>query len=162
MKKVIIYTDGSCLGNPGPGGWCAILQLEDSHHRREMGGGFRRTTNNRMELLAAIMGLEALKEPCEASLHSDSQYLCNAVEKRWLYNWQRMGFKKKDGKPVPNTDLWRRLLPLLKTHHVSFSWLRGHTGHEENERCDEVARSWAQKDGLPADETYEATASRGQ
>lgn len=156
MKKVAIYTDGSCLGNPGPGGWCAVLKLEGTEYAREIGGGFRRTTNNRMEILAAIMGLGALNEPCEVRLHSDSQYLCNAVEKRWLYGWQKRDFKKKDGRPVPNADLWQRLLPQLQTHKVRFMWLRGHAGHEENERCDEVARAWAQSDDLPADEIYEA------
>lgn len=153
---MIIYADGSCLGNPGPGGWSALLQLANSEYRKELAGGYRRTTNNRMELLAAISGLEALKDACEVLLHSDSQYLCNAVEKKWLYGWQARGFQKKDGKPVPNTDLWQRLLPLLRTHQVRFSWLRGHVGQPENERCDELARSWAKKGDLPADEVYES------
>ena len=160
MKKVTIHTDGSCLGNPGPGGWCAILCLDGTTHRKEIGGGFRNTTNNRMELLAAIMSLSALKESCEVTLHSDSQYLCNAVEKGWLLGWQRRNFMKKDGKPVPNTDLWQQLLPLLKIHKVRLLWLRGHAGNADNERCDEVARSWAQKKNLPSDEAYEALTTK--
>lgn len=155
MKRVIIYTDGSCLGNPGAGGWSAILALAGSDARKELCGGYQRTTNNRMELMAAIMALSALTEPCEVLLHSDSQYLCNAVEKGWLWSWQKRGWKKKDHSRVPNTDLWLRLISLLKIHRVSFVWLRGHAGDGENERCDALARSCAQQPNLPPDENYE-------
>lgn len=155
MKKVIIYTDGSCLGNPGPGGWAAILELAGSGHRREIGGGYRLTTNNRMEILAAIMGLSALKEPCLVSLQSDSRYLCDSVNKGWLRNWQARNWVKTDKKAVLNVDLWQRLIPLLDAHKVAFEWLEGHAGHQWNEKCDELARSHAMKTSLPADRAFE-------
>lgn len=155
MKNVDIFTDGSCHGNPGPGGWAAILSLSGTQHRREISGGFRHTTNNRMELMAAIMALSALKEPCAVLLHSDSQYLCNALQKGWIWNWKRRGWKKKNNDPVPNSDLCMRLLALLKVHQLEFIWLRGHAGHPENERCDELARTCASRPDLPIDENYE-------
>lgn len=156
MKKVLIYTDGSCLGNPGPGGWAAILCLAGSPIRREMGGGYRLTTNNRMEVLAAVNALAALRVPCEVDLHTDSQYLRNAVEKGWLEAWQKKGWKKADKKPVRNVDIWQKLLPLLHRHATRFVWLRGHAGHVENERCDQLARHYASSPGLGADEAFEA------
>lgn len=155
MQKVLIYTDGSCLGNPGPGGWAAILALADASHRREIGGGFRLTTNNRMEILAAVRGLGALKYPCMVDLFTDSQYLRNAVEKDWLTAWQKRNWRKADKSAVLNVDLWQQLLPLLQTHHVELHWIRGHAGHEENERCDEIARSFASQVDLPVDEGFE-------
>lgn len=160
-QTILIYTDGSCLGNPGPGGWSAILELQGSDYRRELGGGFRKTTNNRMELLAAINALEALRRPCAAQLHTDSLYLANAIEKGWLANWQNRGWRKADKSPVPNADLWRRLLPLLTMHSVRFAWIRGHNGHPQNERCDELARQWAARSQLPPDAGYEDGLVRG-
>jgi len=150
--RVTIHTDGSCLGNPGPGGWAAIL--ESNGQRKELSGGFTPTTNNRMEVLAVIMALESLTRPCTVTLHTDSQYMANAVNKRWLNNWQRNGWKTAAKKPVKNEDLWRRLLPLLTKHTITFKWVKGHAGHSENERCDELARAEASRPGLPRDEGY--------
>lgn len=155
MKKVIIYTDGACLGNPGPGGWAAILTLSGTSIRRELCGGFRKTTNNRMEILAAIEGLQALKEPCEVELYTDSRYLCDAIRKSWLVNWQKNSWLKSDKKPVRNPDLWKKLLEHMRAHQIRFNWLRGHAGHAENERCDELAGMCAKQKNLPPDEEYE-------
>lgn len=156
MKHVIIHTDGSCLGNPGPGGWAAVLTLEGSDARRELSGGFRRTTNNRMEIMAVLAALEALKEPCAVDLYTDSQYVRNAVEKGWLASWQKKNWLKADKKPVLNVDLWQRLVPLLERHEVHLHWLRGHAGHKENERCDELARAQAARPDLAPDEGFVA------
>lgn len=155
MKTVLLYTDGSCLGNPGPGGWGVILKMANTSHSKELSGGYRLTTNNRMEILAAIEGLGALNQLCAVELYSDSQYLCNAVVKGWIYSWQRKNWMREHGKPVPNKDLWLRLLPLLAKHKINFNWLRGHAGHPENERCDQMARAIAAHKDLPADEPYE-------
>ncbi|ABB39735.2 Ribonuclease H [Oleidesulfovibrio alaskensis G20] len=149
MKQVDIFTDGSCLGNPGPGGWAAVLRYAGT--QKELGGGFSGTTNNRMEILAVIEGLEALQEPCTVNLYTDSQYVRNAVEKKWLDSWQRNGWKTAARKPVKNKDLWLRLLPLLARHTVKFHWVRGHSGHPENELCDTIARGHASRGGLPPD-----------
>ncbi len=138
MKKVVIYTDGACSGNPGPGGWGAILSYNG--HMKEMSGGEENTTNNRMELMAAISSLEALKETCEVDLYSDSKYLVDSVNKGWVFTWEKAGFMKK-GKPVPNTDLWKRILTLIRTHSVTFIWVKGHASNEFNNRCDELAVS---------------------
>ena len=143
MKKVNIYTDGACRGNPGPGGYGAILEYEGNE--KELSGGFAETTNNRMELTAAIAGLEILKAPCEVTLYSDSKYLVNALQKGWLNAWIKKGWKKSDGKPVLNTDLWERLLPLLKKHKVELVWVKGHDGHLYNERCDRLATEAADR-----------------
>lgn len=137
MKKVSIYTDGACSGNPGPGGWGVVLRHEGG--TRELSGGEAMTTNNRMELTAVIRGLAALKEPCEVELTSDSTYVVDSVRKGWVYNWRKKGWKKSDGSPALNVDLWQELLPLLERHKVSWNWIRGHSGHPENERCDELA-----------------------
>ncbi len=137
MKQVNIYSDGACSGNPGPGGYGTILEFGTV--TKELSGGFADTTNNRMELLGAIVGLEALKEPCEVTLYSDSKYLCDAVCQGWVYSWQARGWKKADKKPALNVDLWQRLLPLLETHKVTFVWIKGHAGHPMNERCDTLA-----------------------
>ena len=150
--EVTIHTDGSCLGNPGPGGWAAILDCNGT--RKELSGGYNPTTNNRMEVLAVIEALEALTTPCTVTLHTDSQYMANAVNKRWLNNWQRNGWKTAAKKPVKNEDLWRRLLPLLKKHDIRFKWVKGHAGHPDNERCDDLARTQASRRGLPRDEGY--------
>lgn len=142
MKKVIIYTDGACSGNPGPGGWAAVLQYGDKS--RELSGGEAQTTNNRMELLAAISALQLLKEPCEVDLYTDSQYLCNAINKGWLKGWKAKGWKRKDGE-LKNPDLWQALDALLATHAVTFYWVKGHANNKFNNRCDELAVSEREK-----------------
>lgn len=149
MKTVEIHTDGSCLGNPGPGGWAAVLRCGDA--RRELSGGYARTTNNRMEILGVIRALESLKEPCTVDLYTDSQYVAKAIKDRWLVNWQRNGWLTASRKPVKNRDLWEQMATLLKLHPVSFHWLKGHAGHPENERCDELARAQAGRRDLPPD-----------
>lgn len=154
MKKVMIHTDGSCLGNPGPGGWAAVLTLLGTPHRKEISGGFRLTTNNRMELMAPIQALKCLKETCEVIITTDSQYLCNALAKGWLKNWRARGWLKKNGKSLPNSDLWKTLSSLLDIHPAQFVWIKGHSGHEENERCDALARQAARLDNLPDDPGY--------
>lgn len=161
MKNVTIYTDGSCLGNPGPGGWAAILELDGTGHRREMSGGYVRTTNNRMELRAVLFALGALKEPCAVELYTDSQYVCHAVEKGWLWGWKKRGWIKADKKPVKNVDLWQQLAPLLMRHEVRLHWLRGHAGHPENERCDALATAAADGEGRAVDEGYLAAERAG-
>ena len=141
MKEVIIYTDGACSGNPGPGGWgCVLLYGE---HRREISGGEKNTTNNRMELTAAIKGLEALNTPCKVDLYSDSAYLVNAFELGWIRNWVRNGWKKADKKPVENDDLWKRILELTAVHTVIWHKVKGHASNKENNRCDELATAAA-------------------
>lgn len=155
MKQVTAYTDGACLGNPGPGGYAAILNYGD--HRREFSGGFRRTTNNRMEILAAIIVLEALKEPCEVILYSDSQYLVNAIRQGWAVRWRENGWRRNRKEPAINPDLWARLLEHTERHKVEFRWLRGHAGHPENERCDRLAVAAANAPNLAIDFGYEST-----
>lgn len=143
---VTIYTDGSSRGNPGPGGYGAVLLYTDpagSLHTKELSGGYKRTTNNRMEILAAVKALEALKRPCEVDLHSDSQYLVNAVNKHWIASWKKRGWKTSGKKPVKNPDLWRRLEAAMAPHEVTLSWVKGHAGHDYNERCDELATTAA-------------------
>ena len=137
MKTIHIYTDGACSGNPGPGGWAAILRYGE--REKELSGGAADTTNNRMELTAVIEGLAALKEPCTVVLTSDSKYVIDSVTKGWVYGWQKKGWVKADKKPALNVDLWERLLPLLAKHDVRFHWIKGHAGHAENERCDQLA-----------------------
>ncbi|MBP3539734.1 MAG: ribonuclease HI [Oscillospiraceae bacterium] len=138
-KKVTIYTDGACSGNPGPGGWAAILIYKGAE--KELSGGERETTNNRMELTGAIRGLAALKEPCEVELISDSKYLVDAITRGWLKSWVKNGWKKADKKPVLNVDLWQELSALMERHSVSFSWVQGHAENEYNNRCDALAVS---------------------
>ena len=137
QKTVYLYTDGACSGNPGPGGWGAVLVYGTA--RKELSGGEKDTTNNRMELTAAIQGLAALREPCRVVLTSDSKYLVDAVTKGWLDSWRRRGWKRGKNEEVLNVDLWQRLLPLLERHRVEFVWVKGHAGHPENERCDRLA-----------------------
>ena len=152
--KVTIYTDGSARGNPGNGGYGAVLSFTNSQGQtftRELSEGFERTTNNRMELLAAIVALETLNRPCEVELHSDSQYLVNAFNQRWIEGWQRRGWKTAAKKPVKNIDLWQRLLAAMEPHRVSFVWVKGHAGHELNERCDELATTAADSGNLLVD-----------
>ena len=136
MKKVDIYTDGACSGNPGPGGWGAILKFGEAE--KEISGGEAATTNNRMELMAAIEALSILKVPCAVDLYSDSKYLVDSVAKGWLLAWEKAGFVRR-GKAVPNTDLWKRLLPLIREHRVTFIWVKGHADNPYNNRCDEMA-----------------------
>ena len=137
MKSVELFTDGSCSGNPGPGGWGAIVRY--GQHEKELSGGDAHTTNNRMELSAVIAGLEALKEPCAVTLTSYSKYVCDAITKGWARSWKKNGWRKSDKSPALNADLWERLLALLDVHSVTVVWVKGHAGHPENERCDRLA-----------------------
>ena len=137
MKRVIIHTDGACKGNPGPGGYGAVLV--SGRHRKEISAGYRLTTNNRMELRAAIAALEFLSEPCEVELYSDSKYLVQAITAKWLEGWQRRGWLTSDKQAVKNQDLWQQLLAALAPHQIRWLWIKGHAGHPENERCDVLA-----------------------
>ncbi len=137
MKKLDIYTDGACSGNPGKGGWGAVLVYKGAE--KEISGAEKQTTNNRMELTAVIKALQLLKEPCEVNLTTDSKYVCDAVNKGWVYGWKKKGWIKSDKKPALNVDLWEELLEQLKIHDVTFNWVKGHNGHPYNERCDKLA-----------------------
>ena len=139
MKEVTIYTDGACSGNPGPGGWGAVLMYGE--HRKEISGGDAHTTNNRMELTGPIEALELHKQPCKVRLYSDSAYLVNAFNQHWIANWQRNGWQTSQKKPVENKELWQRLLELCRTHEVEFIKVKGHADNAENNRCDELARA---------------------
>ena len=141
MKKVEIYTDGACKGNPGPGGWGAILRYNG--HEKQISGGAHETTNNRMELTAVIEALRMLKEPCQVLLVSDSKYVCDALSKGWAEGWKKRGWKKADKQPALNPDLWDQLLTLTAQHQMQIQWIKGHAGHPENERCDRLATSAA-------------------
>jgi ribonuclease HI len=154
QTPVTVYTDGSCLGNPGPGGWAAILMWNGE--RKEISGGLSPTTNNRMEIMAVIRALELLKRRCTVHLYTDSRYLHDAVEKNWIGSWVRKGWKTAAGKPVKNRDLWLRLIPLLRNHDIRFHWVQAHNGVTENERCDLLARQAAMSPGLPPDTGYES------
>ena len=142
-KQVEIYTDGSCLNNPGPGGWGAVLCWNGVE--KELSGGDPDTTNNRMELTAAIMALRALKQPCDVIMTSDSKYLCDGMSKGWAASWKRKGWRKADNSPALNPELWDELLELCTTHSVKFVWVKGHAGHPYNERCDEMAQARARE-----------------
>ena len=152
-KKVTIYTDGACLGNPGPGGYGAVLLYGD--RRKELSGGFRLTTNNRMEMMGVIVGLRALKERCSVTLYSDSAYVVNAITKGWAARWRANGWKLNKKKKAVNADLWEQLLDLIDEHDVKMVWVRGHSGVKENERCDRLSVAAAQQKNLPVDEGYE-------
>ena len=143
MKNVEIYTDGACSGNPGPGGWGAVLIYNGVE--KQLSGSEKETTNNRMELSAVITALKALREPCNVTLTTDSKYVCDAINKGWLTSWQKNSWKKADKKPVLNIDLWQELLPLLDKHRVEFIWVKGHNGHKYNEICDKLAVAEYQK-----------------
>lgn len=143
MKKIQIFTDGACSGNPGPGGWGAVLRYNGVE--KELYGGEKETTNNRMELTAVISALKALKEPCEVTLTTDSKYVCDSVVRGWVYSWQKNNWRKSDKKPALNVDLWEQLLELLEKHNVTFNWVKGHAGHPENERCDKLAVEQSEK-----------------
>lgn len=159
MKHIQLYTDGAAKGNPGPGGY-GVVMLHDGK-RKELSEGFRRTTNNRMELLAVIRGLESLKFPCRVTVYSDSTYVVNAVEKGWLRKWSRQKWMRTRTDPVVNPDLWKQLLPLLEQHEVKFIWVRGHANNRENERCDALAVKSAENKDLLVDEYYEANPTAG-
>lgn len=153
MKKVTIYTDGACSGNPGPGGYGAVLRY--GGQSRELSGGFRRTTNNRMELLGVIAGLDELKGPCRVTIYSDSRYIVDAVNKGWARRWRTNGWRRNKKDKAVNPDLWARLLDLLEVHDTEFRWVKGHAGNEGNERADALAVSASNLDCLAVDEGYE-------
>ncbi len=153
MKQVTMYTDGACSGNPGRGGYGAILVYGTKE--KEISEGYRKTTNNRMELLGVIRGLEALKEPCKVTLYSDSKYVTDAIKNGWAVSWQKNGWKRKGGK-AQNPDLWQRLLDLMKVHTVECIWVKGHADNEKNNRCDALAVAAAQGENLLVDDVYES------
>ncbi len=152
-KQVTIYTDGGCLGNPGPGGYGIVLR--HGEHEKRLSGGFRKTTNNRMEIMGAIVALEALKVPCRVSLNSDSKYLVDAMALGWVQRWRANGWRRNKTDRAVNVDLWERLLAACGRHSVSFTWLRGHAGHRYNEICDVLAKQAAARTDLPPDGEYE-------
>ena len=155
---VEMYTDGACSGNPGAGGYGTILRYKDSagnYHEKELTAGYKLTTNNRMELLAVIVGLEALKKPCRVKITSDSKYFIDAFEQKWIGSWQKNNWRTASKKPVKNVDLWQRLLAVMKQHEVELIWVKGHNGHEFNERCDKLAVNSSQSDNLLDDELFE-------
>jgi ribonuclease HI len=153
LKHVDAYTDGACIGNPGPGGYGVVLRY--GSYRRELSAGYRRTTNNRMELLAAITALQALKETCKVRLHSDSEYLVKMMRGGWPRKWRANGWRRANGDAASNPDLWGALLQLCETHDVEFVWVKGHAGHAENEYCDRLATNAARQPDLAIDEGYE-------
>lgn len=143
MKYIELFTDGACSGNPGPGGWGVVLRYNG--HEKELSGGEKDTTNNRMELTAAIMGLSALKEPCKVRLVTDSKYVADGITKGWAESWRKNNWRKADKKPALNPDLWEKLLDLIAEHDVTIDWVKGHAGHPENERCDSLAVEFYKK-----------------
>lgn len=153
MKKVTIYTDGACLGNPGPGGYGVVLAYGD--RKKELSAGFAETTNNRMELLAIIVGLEALKQPCEVTVYSDSRYVIDQITSGTIHRWKARGWARKRKRLVINLDLWKRLYPLLSTHSITWEWVKGHAGVDANERCDWLAGSAASQKDNPPDMGYQ-------
>lgn len=153
LKEVTIYTDGACLGNPGAGGYGVVLLY--GQHRKELSGGYCTTTNNRMEMMAAIAGLMALKTKCAVTLYTDSQYLVNAITKGWAQKWQKNGWRRNGKEQAKNPDLWGQLLDLCRKHEVNFVWVKGHAGNQENEYCDRLAVSAARQKNLPPDLGYE-------
>jgi len=153
VKRVVAWTDGACSGNPGPGGYGVVLLWNG--HRKELSQGYRRTTNNRMEILAVIAALESLTEPCEITIHSDSQYVVNAINQGWAKKWRANRWMRNKKEEALNPDLWARLLDLLPKHKVRFEWVRGHDGKEENERADELAVGALKAPDLGFDEAYE-------
>ncbi|GAB3016797.1 ribonuclease HI [Bowmanella dokdonensis] len=153
MKKIEVFTDGSCLGNPGPGGYGVVMRY--ARHLKELSGGYRLTTNNRMEMMAAIAALKALREPCEIDLTTDSQYLRQGIS-QWIHNWRRNGWRTSEKKPVKNVDLWQQLDSLCQKHQVRWHWVKGHAGHSENERCDELARQAAEGSHLKEDTGFQS------
>lgn len=163
MKSVTVYSDGSARGNPGNGGYGALLlyqSADGANHEMRLSQGFRRTTNNRMELLGVIAALEALNQPCRVDVHTDSQYVCNAFKQGWIQKWQRSGWKKSKSEPVKNTDLWKRLLAAMAPHEVEYHWVRGHAGIDLNEECDRLATEAADSGDLMIDAGYESVGQR--
>ncbi|MBI3652127.1 MAG: ribonuclease HI [Acidobacteria bacterium] len=152
-RKVTIYTDGGCIGNPGPGGYGVVLLCDG--HRKELTGGFRLTTNNRMEMMAAIVGLESLKQKCQVTLYSDSKYVVDAIMQGWAARWQQNGWYRNKKEKALNPDLWERLLAACQLHQVEFVWVKGHAGNVENERCDYLSKRAAYGNDLSVDEKYE-------
>ena len=157
LKAITLYTDGACNGNPGPGGYGTVLSWKQ--HRKELSGGFRLTTNNRMEIMAAIVGLQALKRRCAVKFYTDSKYLVNGMTKGWVHRWQANGWYRNKEERAVNIDLWQQMLDLCSQHEVAFEWVKGHAGNPENERCDHLATTAAQKRDLPADSAYERLSS---
>lgn len=153
LKHIIIYTDGACIGNPGLGGYGAVLI--HGKNRKEISGGFRKTTNNRMELMAAIIGLQSLRYKCRATIYTDSKYLADSINQGWVKKWCAKGWMRNKKEPVINPDLWEKLLDLCEKHDVEFVWVKGHAENLENERCDILSYQAAQKKNLPVDEGYE-------
>ena len=158
LNYVTIYTDGACSGNPGPGGYAVILKHDAQ--LKEISGGFKKTTNNRMEIMAAIIGLKALKQKCRVTVYSDSRYLVDSVSKGWVQRWQENGWMRNKKDKAINPDLWAILLQLISMHEVEFKWVEGHNNHPENERCDQLATEATSKPGLPRDEGYENTVGK--
>ncbi|MDT0581340.1 MULTISPECIES: ribonuclease HI [Alteromonadaceae] len=156
MKKLKIYTDGSCLGNPGPGGYGALLIFNE--HKKRLSKGYKLTTNNRMELLAPVAALNSLKEKCQVDLYTDSQYVKNGIN-QWIHNWKKNGWRTKDKKPVKNADLWQQLEEAVSKHDVDWHWVKGHSGQPENEEVDDLAREAASGNALHTDEEYEQSQS---
>jgi len=158
MSDIVrIFTDGASSGNPGPGGYGTILLYNG--HRKELSGGFRKTTNNRMELKAVIEGLSALKRICKVIVYSDSKYIIDPIKKGWIYNWHDKNWKRKPNKTVLNADLWTQLYELINKHEVDFEWIRGHNGNIENEKCDEIATTAYKQSNLPPDIFYESNSN---
>lgn len=153
QKHIEIYTDGSCLGNPGPGGYGAVLKYKE--HSKELSKGYQLTTNNRMEMLATIVALESLKEPCQVTLTTDSQYVRQGIT-QWIAKWKKNQWKTASKQPVKNVDLWQQLDQQSQRHNISWHWVKGHSGHPENERCDQLARTAAEGKNLAVDEGYQS------
>lgn len=160
MKEVMIYTDGGCLSNPGPGGYGVVLLF--GTHRKELSGGFQLTTNNRMELMAAIVGLNALKEPCRVRLHSDSRYVVDGISLGWAKKWKENNWWRTKSERAINPDLWEQLLNACERHQVKFVWVKGHAGNKENERCDELCAIESNRTDLPVDEGYDPDIKPGK
>ncbi len=163
MKQVTIYTDGACIGNPGPGGYGTVLLCDTTTpERKELSGGYRWTTNNRMEIMAVLAGLRSLKEPCRVTLYSDSRYVVDAMSKGWAAGWRAKGWRKADKTPALNPDLWSEMLEISERHQIEYRWVKGHAGNPENERCDELAVTAARGADLARDEIYERGNGRGR
>ncbi len=155
MKKIVLYSDGACSPNPGKGGWGSILDFNGT--RKEFSRGYKNSTNNRMELMGIIEPLRLLKEPCEVDIYTDSMYIVNSINKKWINGWVKKDWKRSDGESVANIDLWKLMLELLDVHQLNFNWVKGHDEHEENERCDELAVASRQQSVLETDTEYKKT-----
>jgi len=152
MKQITIYTDGSSRGNPGPGGYGTLLIYQGQ--RKELSGGFAKTTNNRMEILAALTGIESLTEPCNITIYSDSKYVIDTMDKGWIHGWKKKGWSRGSNKPLKNVDLWMRMYTAIASHKISWKWVKGHAGNPNNERCDILATRAADQKGNPVDEGF--------